>query len=433
MLDRRDLIKLSLGAALAKGADGHKFFTSEEYAMVDELTDIIIPTDEKSGGAKAAKVAEYIDQRLAEAFGPEERDDWRKQLALIDHKASKMYQQAFLKCHNSQRIAVVESIQKEPFFETLKSATIRAYYTSKIGIHDEMDYKGNTYQQGEYSGDLPPHVAFPANPRDRLAVASYPFRKLVDPKNGTLALVDFPQMVADRFGVHGVELLGEHFPSTDAAYLEKLRAAVEKSGSRVVNIPVDRLGASFYDADEERRKVAISTAKHWIDVANAVGSPSVRVHMMTAKNPPDVALAAESLRQVASYGEAKNVVVHLENDDAHSEEAFFLVDVIKAVNTMWLRALPDFCNSMLLERGDDYNYKAMAALFDHAYGICHVKDSEQDGKKMFRVDLGRTFEIARAARYRGYFSMEYDAEGDPSEPTSGLIAGSSRALIEERL
>jgi len=122
------------------------------------------------------------------------------------------------------------------------------------------------------------------------------------------------------------------------------------------------------------------------------------------------------------------VVVHLENDDARSEEAFFLVDIIKAAGTPWLRALPDFCNSMLLERGDDYNYKAVRALFDHAYGICHVKDSEQDGKKMFHVDLGRTFEIARAAGYRGYFSMEYDAEGDPFEPTAKLIEGTLRVL-----
>lgn len=428
MFDRRDLIKLSLGAALARGAAKHKFFTDEEYAMVDELTDIIIPTDEKSGGGKAARVAEYIDRVLAEAFDGAGREDWRKSLALIDHKSSKMHGRGFLQSDNSQQIALVESIVKEPFFKILKEATVRGYYTSKIGIHDEMDYKGNTYQQGEYSGFLPPHVAFPSNPRERLAVASWPFRKLVDPKKGTLPLLDFPKMVVDRFGVHGVELLDEHFLSTDAGYLDRLREAVGKCGSRIVNIPVGRLGGSFYDVDAEKRKHVVVTAKHWIDVAAAVGSPSVRMHIASAKNPADVTLAAESLREVAEYGESKNVVVHLENDDARSEEAFFLVDVLKAAGTAWLRALPDFCNSMLLERGSEYNYDAVRAMFDHAYGICHVKDSEQDGKKMFHIDLGRTFEIARAAGYRGYFSMEYDAEGDPVEPTAGLIEGSLREL-----
>ena len=119
-----------------------------------------------------------------------------------------------------------------------------------------------------------------------------------------------------------------------------------------MNIPVGRLGGSFYDADAEKRKRVVVTAKHWVDVAAAVGSPSIRVHVAAAKDPPNVAFAAESLKEVAAYGEHCNVVVHLENDDPRSEEAFFLVDVIEAAETPWLRALPDFCNSMLLERGD---------------------------------------------------------------------------------
>lgn len=414
-------MKLSLGAALARGQGKPRFFTTEEYAMVDELTEIIIPKDEKSAGAKAAGVAAYIDQRLAEAVDGSEREEWRKQLSQIRSKG-------FLASAPARRIGIVASIEKEPFFAKLKAETVRGYYTSSVGIHDEMDYKGNTLQQGEYAGFLPPHAAFPTNPRERLAMASWPFRKLVDPKKGTLPLLDFPKMVADRFGVQAIEPLDEHFPSTDATYLGSFRSVLEKAGSRVVNIPVGRLGGSFYDADTDRRAVVVATAKHWVDVAAMVGSPNVRMHVASAKVPPNVDLASQSLKQVAEHGERKNVVVHLENDDPKSEEAFFLIDVIKAAKTLWLRALPDFCNSMLLEKGEDYNYRAMAALFEHAYGICHVKDSEQDGKKMFHVDLARTFAIAKAAGYRGYFSMEYDAEGDPFGPTEGLVAGSLKLI-----
>ena len=32
----------------------------------------------------------------------------------------------------------------ERFFGELKRATAGAYYSSKVGIHDEMEYKGNT-------------------------------------------------------------------------------------------------------------------------------------------------------------------------------------------------------------------------------------------------------------------------------------------------
>jgi hypothetical protein len=37
------------------------------------------------------------------------------------------------------------------FFKELKHLTVTGYYTSKIGIHDELEYKGNRILQ-EYVG-----------------------------------------------------------------------------------------------------------------------------------------------------------------------------------------------------------------------------------------------------------------------------------------
>src|SRR5262245_40595075 len=73
-------------------------------------------------------------------------------------------------------------------------------------------------------GAGPPDSAFPSAPRARLAVASYPFREFVDPKKGSMPLLDFPKMVADRYGLAAIEPLDRHFPATDAAYLGKLRS-----------------------------------------------------------------------------------------------------------------------------------------------------------------------------------------------------------------
>jgi hypothetical protein len=44
--------------------------------------------------------------------------------------------------------------EEEKFFRELKSTTIHGYYTSEIGIHQEMEYKGNVLQQ-EYAGEEP--------------------------------------------------------------------------------------------------------------------------------------------------------------------------------------------------------------------------------------------------------------------------------------
>jgi hypothetical protein len=78
-----------------------------------------------------------------------------------------------------------------------------------------------------------PAMHFPTAAKDRLAVASYPFRASIDTprnrtRNPTATLIDlkeFPAQVAQRFKLHNVELLGEHIRSTEPAYLEQLRAA----------------------------------------------------------------------------------------------------------------------------------------------------------------------------------------------------------------
>ena len=273
-----------------------------------------------------------------------------------------------------------------------------------------------------------PATVFPTDPRARLAVASYPFRDFLDPKKGTLTLLDFPAMVTDRYGVSGIEPLDRHFPSTDGAYLDKFRASLEKARAHVVNIPVAVRG-SFYDPDAAGRQAAIDAAKRWVDVAVALGSPSIRTHIEGVKGrKPDAALTAESLKVVAEYGASMDVVIHLENDDPETEDAFFIVDVIQRAGHPWLRGLPDFCNSMLLGKGEAYNDRAMKAMFERAYGISHVKDSEVDGKKVFRVDVGRIFAIAKAAGYRGYFSMEWEGAGEPYAGTKSLVEASLKAL-----
>ena len=101
--------------------------------------------------------------------------------------------------------------------------------------------------------------------------------------------------------------------------------------------------------------------------------------------------------------------------------------VIEKVNSPNLRALPDFCNSML-SGNEKFNYEAVAAMFHHATNICHVKDSETPDGKVVRVDVPRTFAIAKQAGYRGYFSMEWEGPGEPYEGTASLIKQTLAAL-----
>jgi len=160
-LTRRELIQLgavaagvaAVGVERALAANGTpKVFSKEEFALLDELTELILPADDHSPGARAAEVAAYLDGRLAESIDESERTEWRDGLKRIDGLALEMHGVPFIQATPEQRIAVLSRIARneqnpqtpdERFFVQLKFSTANAYYSSKIGIHQEMEYKGN--------------------------------------------------------------------------------------------------------------------------------------------------------------------------------------------------------------------------------------------------------------------------------------------------
>ena len=159
-------------AALTERAFAARFFTPAEFAMVDEMSDMIIPTDEVSPGARAARVAGEIDRRLADSLDTRQQQQWRDGLRAVNDLAREMTGKTFMQASAAQRLEVLtrmESMVDETpgsrrgrradpksaiggFFRQVKSATTRAYYTSKIGIHQDQHYKGNVFQTGEYAG-----------------------------------------------------------------------------------------------------------------------------------------------------------------------------------------------------------------------------------------------------------------------------------------
>src|SRR3989440_1271147 len=277
------------------------------------------------------------------------------------------------------------------------------------------------------AGDAGPSMRFPTAARERMAIASYPFRDFIagrDDKlgSGKMELKEFAAHVSAKFNIKKIEPWSAHYRSLDKAYLEELRAAVAQTGGAIVNLAVDG-EHSPYAADDAEREHAVRFSKQWIDAAVAISSPSVRTNIPQAKDSkPDVERTAESLKRVAEYGAAKSVVVNLENDNAVSEDPFFLVKVIEKVNSLWLHALPDFGNTLAAYR-EAYAYKGIEEMFGHAYNISHVKETEVgDGKdKVAHVDLPRTFGIAKRHGYKGYFSMEWDSPGDAYQGTTELI------------
>jgi sugar phosphate isomerase/epimerase len=281
-----------------------------------------------------------------------------------------------------------------------------------------------------------PNLQFPSAPRDRIAIASYPFRETIagahDKPYPTripkMDLKNFVIFVKSKFNINKVEPWSEHFRSLDAKYLNDLRSIVEKNGCAMVNVAVDGED-SPYATDKAEREKAVAFSKQWIDIAATVGSPSVRTNMPPAKDSkPDLDRAADTLLRVAEYGAAKNILVNLENDNPISEDPFFIVSIIEKVNSPWLHTNPDFANTLTTGK-TEYAYKGIEAMFKHAYSICHVKAMEADEKgQLVHVDMSKTFGILKNSNYKGYCSMEFDSPGDPYQGTSDLIEETLKSL-----
>ncbi|HMG35525.1 MAG TPA: gluconate 2-dehydrogenase subunit 3 family protein [Blastocatellia bacterium] len=136
-----------------------RFFTEDENRTVIEMSERIIPEDSHSPGAKAAKVNEYLDLIISES--PElTKQNWREGLAAINKMSRDKFGKAFADASVEQQVQLLTEISKnertpttteERFFRTIKYGTIDGYYTSEIGIHKELQYKGNSYLK-EFTG-----------------------------------------------------------------------------------------------------------------------------------------------------------------------------------------------------------------------------------------------------------------------------------------
>ena len=140
----------------AESKSAARFFTPAQHALVDELSETIIPADSHSGGAKAAEVADYIDQVLRESLDDNQKALWREGLRLVDLMTRHYSGKSFVDASPEEKIAVLTVLSDHDrmtdlpevrFFIELKRLTVRGYYTSKIGIHDECEYKGNRILQ----------------------------------------------------------------------------------------------------------------------------------------------------------------------------------------------------------------------------------------------------------------------------------------------
>lgn len=161
-----DVLPQTQAAPKAPPPQGHetrsaaRFFTPAQHTLVEELSETIIPADSHSGGAKAAKVADFIEKTLRETQDDDQKRTWKEGLPLIDSMSRHFNGKSFVDASPAERIAVLTVLSENErmtdlpevrFFKDLKHLTVIGYYTSNVGIHDDLQYQGNRVLQ-EYVG-----------------------------------------------------------------------------------------------------------------------------------------------------------------------------------------------------------------------------------------------------------------------------------------
>jgi hypothetical protein len=174
-LTRRDLVTL-LGVTAAAAACGQprgskraqggrqadstaalmkapQFFTPHEFATVTILADLIIPADERSGGASEAGAPAYIDFALREVEDDAMRLAMRGGLAWLDAESGSRFGRTFVDASPVQRVAILDDIAwpaRTPpalangaaFFSDLRDLVATAFWSSRTGVRD-LQYQGN--------------------------------------------------------------------------------------------------------------------------------------------------------------------------------------------------------------------------------------------------------------------------------------------------
>lgn len=180
-MDRREALRLLAGSAALAGLTPSQlvalvergqprsapraFFTREQRAAVDALADAIIPATD-TPGALDAGVTDFIEVIVSEWYDAAQRERFMRALAQVDERAVARTGGRFAVAPPESRTAILGRLEEEgaallrsragsgdggppPFFHQLRSLVLHGYYTSEVGMRDELLFRR---MPGSYEG-----------------------------------------------------------------------------------------------------------------------------------------------------------------------------------------------------------------------------------------------------------------------------------------
>lgn len=245
----------------------------------------------------------------------------------------------------------------------------------------------------------------------KFSLAGYSYRNLLTGNPPQMTLDDFLRDCA-RMGLEGTEPTSYYFPKdVTREYLCHLKGLAFRLG---LDISGTAIANDFCHPPGPKRDEQIAHTKRWIDYAEILGAPVIRIYSGRPRGDQTVEqarkLAVEGIEEACDYAGKHGVFLALENHGGLTATVEGMLGIIRDVKSPWFGVNLDSGNF----HGDDV-YGDLARIAPYALN-CQIKVvvSGPGGKKV-PSDFKRLAKILTDAGYRGYIVLEYEEREDPRE------------------
>ncbi len=232
---------------------------------------------------------------------------------------------------------------------------------------------------------------------------------------------------AHDHGFSAIELRGLQgsmdLPANPIFAADRIEQTKKEIRTRDLRIACVSSSANMYFEDPAKRDKELADARHFIDLAAALGAPFVRVFGGKAdsdKNPvPDDATkkrVAAGLHELGQYSGPKGVTVIIESHD-HFTSSATLKDVLNAVASEHVGLLWDAHHTFATSNEDpEFTVKQLGPWIRHT----HLKDSTGSGENRKYVLTGRgnvpierQIKALQSIGYKGFYCFEWEKVWHP--------------------
>ena len=128
------------------------FFAPDDFAALRSFTEILIPTDD-TPGAREAHCAHYIDfvMQASNEANPKLREQWRAAMAALKtagfHAADAAGKEQLVEAMSKPERDRTATHPAYAAYRLIKQQNTFAFYTSRAGMIEALDYRGNSYNE----------------------------------------------------------------------------------------------------------------------------------------------------------------------------------------------------------------------------------------------------------------------------------------------